>query len=283
MSAGGHQHDRRRRGDRRGGGGGHGATGDERWLLTYSDMITLLMALFIVMWSISAVNKSKFDQLRTSLHQAFTHEKVLDGGRSVLESDGADKTSAQPVVPNDPVAQRVNELRRIEQAAVRKDLESLQRVREQIEAYARAHGFSGQLRTSLDERGLVVRLLTDKVLFDTGRAVVKPAGLPLLRQIGALLRSPPITNPVRVEGNTDNVPIHTDRFRSNWELSTARATAVLQVLLHVGVSPSRLSAAGYADQHPAATNATAGGRKLNRRVEIVVLRHSYARREGIVG
>ena len=277
MSAGGH--DRRRRSDRRDGGDSHGA--DERWLLTYSDMITLLMALFIVMWSISAVNKSKFDELKTSLHQAFTHEKVLDGGRSVLQSDGNDTSSAQPIVPSDPVAQRMNELRRIEQAAVRKDIESLRRVREEIEAYARAHGFSGQLRTSLDERGLVVRLLTDKVLFDTGRAIVKPDGLPLLREIGGLLRSPRITNPVRVEGNTDDVPIHTARFRSNWELSTARATAVLQVLLHVGVSPARLSAAGYADQHAAASNATAAGRKLNRRVEIVVLRHSYAKREGI--
>jgi chemotaxis protein MotB len=254
----------------------------ERWLLTYSDMITLLMALFIVMWSISAVNKSKFDELKQSLHQAFTHEKVLDGGRSVLESDGADRSSAQPIVPNDPVAQRVAKLdRAFADAAERADVENLRRVQRQIESYAREHGFSGQIRTSLDERGLVVRMLTDKVLFDTGKAVVEPEGMPLLHEIAGLLRGPKITNPVRVEGNTDTVPIHTAQFRSNWELSTARATAVLQVLLHGGVLPTRLSAAGYADQHPAASNGSAAGRKLNRRVEIVVLRHAFARQEGI--
>jgi len=109
--------------------------------------------------------------------------------------------------------------------------------------------------------------------------VVKRRSFPLLAHIARLLVSRRIENPVRVEGNTDNVPISTPEFPSNWELSAARATAVLAKLLAHGVPPFRLSVAGYADQRPVASNATAAGRHLNRRVELVVLRRSLARSE----
>jgi chemotaxis protein MotB len=120
----------------------------------------------------------------------------------------------------------------------------------------------------------VIRLLTDQVLFDTGEARLKSRALPLLDRIAGLLAGGGVVNPVRVEGNTDDVPIATPEFPSNWELSTARADAVLQVLLAGGVSPARLSVAGYADQRPLAANGTAAGRARNRRVELVVLRRA---------
>ena len=141
-----------------------------------------------------------------------------------------------------------------------------------MQSYAAAHGFSGLIKTSIDQRGLVIRLLTDKVLFDSGHAELKATGTPIMLEVSHLLETTKFSNPIRVEGNTDNVPISSPMFLSNWELSTARADAVLQFFLHHGVAESRLSVAGYADQNPIAPNDTAAGRALNRRVDVVVLR-----------
>jgi chemotaxis protein MotB len=250
---------------------------DERWLLTYSDMITLLMALFIVMWSISSVNISKFDQLKASLKSAFSG-KVLPNNDSVLTGQTApfdqQGSPVSPISVNQPAFKMQSIQQQLSQSAQRADLENLRHIQQQVNAYARAHGLSGQIKTSIDERGLVVQLLTDEVLFDSGQAVLKSRSLPLLGEIASLLQKDGIVNPVRVEGNTDNVPIHSGAFRSNWELSTARADAVLEYLLSHGIKPSRLSVAGYADQKPVASNATAAGRSLNRRVNLVVLRRA---------
>jgi chemotaxis protein MotB len=164
----------------------------------------------------------------------------------------------------------------IDRAADKQDLDNLRRIQAQVNAYARTHGFAGLIRTSIDERGLVIRLLTDELLFDTGRADLKTRSLPLLARISSLLSSGDLRNPVRVEGNTDSVPISTGQFRSNWELSTARANAVLEFLLAHGVKPLRLSATGYGSVRPIAPNATAEGRAKNRRVELVVLRRALA-------
>jgi chemotaxis protein MotB len=269
---------RRRRSDHQ-----HEEHPDERWLLTYSDMITLLMALFIVMWSISSVNISKFDQLKASLHSAFSG-KVLPQNTSVLtgESSPFDRQGAEitPIAPNQPAFKMQSIEKNLDQAASRADLESLKRIQSNIEAFAKRHGFSGQLRTSIDERGLVLQLLTDEVLFDSGQAVLKDKSLPLLTEIAHLLERGGLVNPVRVEGNTDNQPIHGAYFHSNWQLSAARADAVLEYLLAKGVSQSRLSLAGYGDQRPIATNATAAGRSLNRRVNLVVLRRSTGTTQG---
>jgi chemotaxis protein MotB len=285
MSAGG-PHDRRRHP-----AGGHEEHADERWLLTYADMITLLMALFIVMWSMSAVNISKFAALKTSLKAAFSPGHVLEQDKNVLKGqpsvlDGAGP-AIQPTPPQPEAQQQTTQAQMqiqpitnpIEHAAAMQELENLRRLRAQIESYARHNGFAGQLRTSIDERGLVVRLLTDEVLFNTGEAVLQQRSFPLLDRIARLIAKE-IPNDVRVEGNTDSVPISTAEFRSNWELSTTRATAVLEELLAEGVAPARLSAAGYADQRPIASNATAAGRSLNRRVDLVVLRRYAADQKG---
>jgi chemotaxis protein MotB len=259
---------------------------DERWLLTYSDMITLLMALFIVMWSISSVNVSKFDQLKASLRSAFSG-KIVQANTSVLSGQTAPFSQAgTPVaLPRADSAMPASIAPRIaqqlDQAAAKHELDELRRVRAQIQAYAQKHGFAQRVRTSIDERGLVVQLLTDEIAFDTGRADLKSKALPLLTKIASLIARPGFVNPVRVEGNTDSQPVQGGGpFRSNWELSTARADAVLQFLLSRGVTPKRLSVAGYADQRPLATNKTAAGRALNRRVNLVVVRR-YGQDQGV--
>jgi chemotaxis protein MotB len=260
---------RRRRGDH--GGEAHA---DERWLLTYADMITLLMALFIVMWAISSTNITKFRELKQSLSQAFSgkiiagNHDILHGGPQIMEQ-GANGKQGGGQAFFDPAK---NIAQAFSQAGQKHETESLKKLQQQIESYAKSHGFSKLISTKIDERGLVVRLLTDDVLFDSGRAELHTQSLPLLDKISRLLAGGAVLNPVRVEGNTDNQPISSSEFRSNWELSTARADAVLQVLLANGVPPRRLSVAGYADQRPLSSNSSYDGRAKNRRVELVVLR-----------
>src|SRR5581483_33193 len=141
-------------------------------------------------------------------------------------------------------------------------------LRNRINAYSAAHGFANEVQAKIEARGLVISVLTDKLLFDSGQATLQTAGMPLLNEV-ALLLNIDKRHPILVEGYTDDVPIATAQFPSNWELSTARATTVVRYLIGRGVDDTRLGAAGYAYLHPIATNATASGRALNRRVEIV--------------
>ena len=127
------------------------------------------------------------------------------------------------------------------------------------------------MSTEITRRGLVIRLLTDKVLFDSGEATIKPAGKPLLKKVSSLLQVDH-DHPINVEGYTDNVPIHSPIFPTNWELSTARAASVVRLLITDDVPATRLGAVGYAQLHPIASNDSADGRSKNRRVEIVLLR-----------
>ena len=273
---------RRSRSRRR--GGAAAAHADERWLLTYSDMITLLLALFIILWAISSVNISKFDQLSASLRSAFSG-KVLPADSSILQGQSA--PFDQPGTPVQPITQQqsaeqifqVQSLKAqisasIAQAAGRQDEQNLQKIERRVRAYAQAHGFASSVKETIDERGLVVRLLTDRVLFASGEAVLEQLAFPILGEIAGLLAAPGIPNDVRVEGNTDAVPIHSGQFQSNWELSSARADAVLEFLLAHGVSAGRLSATGFGAERPLASNATEAGRATIRRVEIIILRHA---------
>jgi len=145
------------------------------------------------------------------------------------------------------------------------------RPKAQIDAYAQAHGFGNAVQTTVSRNGLTIRVLTDKLLFDSGDATLKPAGLPLLTKVAQLLNVER-THPITVAGHTDNQPIATGQYHTNWQLSTDRATNVVLYLISQGVTPTRLGAAGYADLHPIASNATAAGRAENRRVEITLQR-----------
>jgi chemotaxis protein MotB len=270
--------------------GGGEVENEERWLLTYSDMITLLMALFIVLWAISSVNISKFQQLKASLNSAFS-AKVLPASTSILS--GQTSPFEQPGSPIQPLEQSVSPSSAVvtvqsvaQQISARisasiaakasqQDESNLRHIQQLVRQFARQNGLTAIVKTQIDERGLVLRLLTDKVLFASGQATIEPAGIPLLTDIANLLAAPDIPNPVRVEGNTDNQPIHSARYPSNWELSSARADAVLEFLLSGHVSAGRLSATGYGDVNPIASNSTAAGEAANRRVDIIILRRSF--------
>ena len=270
---------------------------EERWLLTYADMLTLLFALFMVLFSISSVNISKYQVLQQSLKAAFSGS-ILPGGRAILQS-GSESTSAHtpataevpsivPLVPT-PTSRSSSSTGSANNAATKpmssaqlqaalnsmsasiSEQDSFLALKAKLDAYAKAHGFGNKVQTVIQRRGLVVRVLTDNLLFDSGSATLQPGADQLLTEVAQLLNLDP-THPITVEGHTDNQPIATAQFPSNWELSTARATNVVRFLISRGVNRYRLGAVGYADLHPIASNATAAGRAHNRRVEIVLMR-----------
>jgi chemotaxis protein MotB len=263
---------RKRRGA---GGGGHDGP-DERWLLTYADMITLLMALFIVMFAISSVNTSKFDALQKSLKEAFSGN-VVPGGEAVLQTGGNPKGQEQPKVQPpipaiQPLIQKEFDKQQKKRAGQQgSEDEQFKQTKKNIDDYAKQHKLNKKVSTEITRRGLVIRLLTDGVLFDSGEAKIKPGAMPLMQKIGGLLQVDQ-EHPINVEGHTDNVPIHSSQFPTNWELSTARASSVVRLLIADNAPADRLGAVGYAQLHPLASNTTAGGRSRNRRVEIVLLR-----------
>jgi chemotaxis protein MotB len=292
------------RGRRHHGGAEEGS--GERWLLTYADMITLLMALFMVLFSISSINISKYQTLQKSLKAAFSGN-ILPGGKAIAQQGSTDNASQTPASVElqaiEPVAtQGSSSLQNstlrgaststststssssastatstnaaaaaLRQAANQKQAAEFARIKQEIEAYAKAHGFAKSVTATIEARGLVIRVLTDDLLFASGQASLEGRAGGLLSEIAQLLNVDE-THPISVEGNTDNVPIHSSQFPSNWELSTARASTVVRFLIAHGVSASRLTASGNAEQHPFDSNATAAGRARNRRVEIVMRR-----------
>lgn len=245
---------------------------DERWLITYADVLTLMFVLFMVLFSISVVNTSKFEILKESLQDAF-NGGLTGGGTGVLTtSQGSPSpvvdTPAGRIAPEVPSVGGVN----LMEASAGQVLETsqLEAAREAIESKLEATGLADKVKLEVNERGLGVRLETDGVLFDSGRAVLRPEGQRIIVPIAASLRALP--NPVRVEGHTDDAPIATSQFPSNWALSGVRAAAVVQTMQSAGIPEGRLQVAGYGESRPVADNGTAAGRAANRRVEIYVLR-----------
>lgn len=281
-------------GGRRRGGGHKEEESSERWLLTYADMITLLMALFMVLFSISSVNISKVQVLQKSLRAAFSGD-ILPGGKGITKP-GATASSShfpssidlQAIVPvtantastlqSSSTHGAASSQAAASASAAERQEQLFGQIKHELEAYAQDHGFAKKVQTTIEARGLVIRVLTDELLFASGQASLSPRSDALLAEIAQLLQLAE-GHPVAVEGNTDNVPIQGGAYPSNWELSTARASTVVRFLVGRGVVPSRLTAVGYAEQRPVASDATPAGRALNRRVEIVVKRVDTAESE----
>ncbi|QGN58015.1 flagellar motor protein MotB [Nostocoides sp. HKS02] len=269
-----------------------GHENSERWLLSYADMITLLMALFIVLFAISQVDQAKLIALSSGLDQYFGEPAsktastgILDGspqaavdghavspnpsatGDPIVPSPGGAAAPSAPQAQAGATALSAAQAQAAARAQAARQQQDLAAVRARIAAALAAKGLSGAVQFEERDHGLVVNVVTDRVLFDLGEASLRPEGRGVLDAVVPALRGLP--NALTVEGHTDNVPI-AGRYASNWELSTERATTVLRYLLTRGVPGSRVSAAGYADQRPLSTNATAAGRARNRRVAIVV-------------
>lgn len=249
----------------------------EAWVIPYADMLTLLMALFLVLFAVGRTDLEKFKKLAESFRAEFGgnsskaislggtgEELVGSGGGGILSGDVSPESTTTTISPADQALAE----KEAAQAAAQEAVDSLGGVEEAVQQAAELAGLGDKVGLSIDARGLIVTIVTDQVLFPSGSADLDPSGYEILDIVAQALAAVP--NDIGVEGHTDSRPISNNRYRSNWELSTARATSVLQYLVSHGIASSRLSATGHADMMPVADNATAEGAAQNRRVEIVV-------------
>jgi chemotaxis protein MotB len=235
----------------------------DRWLVSYADFITLLFAFFVVLYSAAQADKKKQMQVAESIDSAFRALGIFaDSTRHPANGSSGSSSTDKPFMPmNIVMGEDV-----LAPAKVRDDLDHIRRELEQtLSNQVATHTVSIQMGRD----GLVISL-REAGFFPSGSATPKPETLVTLRQIAAALSRTPYD--LRIEGHTDNTPMHSAEFDSNWELSAARATHVARIFLDMKAMPAaRLSAAGYAEFHPVASNDTAEGRAQNRRVDLVVL------------
>lgn len=248
----------------------------ERWLVSYADMITLLFCLFILLYAMSKLNESKFQQLSHSLAKAITHEDnaMLPGTAPDVETDDQGKVLAVGNVmsrnqkpprapspePSPTETEEAREQRRLQSIAL------------DIEGRIKQAGLGNAVSTVVEDEGLIIRIRHDRILFDLGDASVRPEGARIVRIVGGALRK--VLNGIRIEGNTDDLPLLPGgRFQNNWELSAMRATNVAEILIRdIGLSPHRVSVLGHGQFKPTVPNSTETNRQLNRRVELCILR-----------
>lgn len=220
--------------------------GAPEWMSTYGDMVTLLLCFFVLLFSFATLDIQKFKAISQSMSGSLG---VLDSGVTL---------SMEPLVnsfPSDSPTEEVEEFKKLY---------------EQMNEYIKENNLESSITLRLDERGLLVRFMDD-VLFDSGKADLTPKAREIINKVAEIIRQN--DKNIRVEGHTDNVPINTFRFPSNWELSTTRAVNVVKYLIEEeGIEAKRMSASGYSDQHPVDDNSTSGGRQKNRRVDMVILR-----------
>lgn len=244
---------RRRREDRQ---GESGHDDHNRWLVSYADFITLLFAFFVVMYSLSSINEGKYRLLSDSIVQAFRNLSVNEGGEFI---ELPPVLPVQPIVP--PRRDEGAEARR-RQAAAR-----MHGMAEEIRRVLAPLTRAGRVNVSEGAFGISVEI-NASLLFAPGDAALGAGAVTALRAVAQVLA--PVGFPITVEGHTDNLPIRTYRYPSNWELSAVRASSVARLFIDSGVAPDRLTAAGYADQRPVADNGSEEGRARNRRVTILI-------------
>lgn len=273
---------------RRSGGDEEEHVNADRWLISYSDMITVLMALFIVLFAISQVDQDKYIALRQSLAAGFQDgsaaTSVLDGTSGVMDASsiaenrsqasgtagivtadaGLGEQGSAPAPSSDPQAVDPAVL-----AAAQAEAGHLEQVRSQIAAQLAAAGLAESVRFRIDERGLTIGLVADDVFFAQGSAELTPTARAVLDVAGPTLVA--LSEQVSVEGHANWVPV-SGRYPTNWELSSDRATQVLRRLVEAdGMPGSRIQAVGYGDQRPLVEGSTQDALVTNRRVDLVVL------------
>jgi chemotaxis protein MotB len=250
----------------------------ERWLVSYADFITLLFAFFVVLYSSSQVDKKKVGKLALAIQVAFQEMGVFQASTTKVPVDVRDPMPFSSVQAIENVARTasIGQITSHPEGGLGSGVENgdLAQLQKVLENTLAAEIKSKEIAIHRDPDGLVISL-REAGFFESGSARMKSTSQATFDRIATLLRQHGCT--IRVEGHTDTVPIHNTQFSSNWELSVSRATEIVRLLIvRDGYLPGRLSAAGYAEFHPVASNATAEGRSLNRRVDVVVLREEAA-------
>lgn len=265
----------------------------ERWLISYADFITLLFAFFVVMYSISQVNDSKYRVLSETFVEAFNQPNDAQSNpiptaqttpsNDVITPIEMGKTATEQAVSSEPIAIISDQSPNDTTPAVIDPATEKEPVKTSDELTQISDLVSEKFSQLMDEQLIQVSSnelwlqieLKDSILFPSGNADPSAQALAIFDEIAGILKN--YSNPIQVEGFTDNVPINSTRYPTNWELSSARASAIVKVLASKGVAPERLAAVGYGEFQPVATNITAEGRAQNRRVAIMVAKRKMDR------
>ena len=235
---------------------------DESWLLPYSDLLTLLVALFIVLFAMSDVDATKYRELAG----IFRNEFSSGGGSGILEQQ------MDPIAPMPPEQQKENEEDEETEAKRNSagELQQLQGVQEEINTYIATNSLTENLSTELTDEGLIITIVNE-VFFDPGSAEVKDDGAEVAREVSNLLITEP-PHQVVISGHADDVPMHNEEFASNWELSVTRSLNFMRLVLENSrLDPTLFSAKGYGEYKPIVPNTSAENRAKNRRVEVLIL------------
>lgn len=248
----------------------------ERWMVSYADFITLLFAFFVVMYSMSSVNEGKYRVLSTAIEAAFApvadKNAIPSGSSSVIGLDTLASVTIQPIKLDMPVVPKDASAALSEE--IIKERQLLNNVSIQFQAALKP--FMDQNQVAVKQHDFWVELeMNSELLFLSGESEVSNEAYPMLKKVAEVVSGFP--NMINVEGYSDNVPINTVKFPSNWDLSSARATSVVRELIKDKISPERLAAVGYGEFHQIADNATEAGRFKNRRVVLLVMSQAFSR------
>ncbi len=234
-----------------------------RWLLTYADLVTLLLATFVILFATATQSKAIVQEIKAQIRAVFG---PIVGNTAILQSSAANAGEHYKILPGEPEEGGPGGPKK--PPPVEGKGGDIQGKIVQIQHQLGAN----KVQIRKEARGLVVSLLTDKVLFDLGDIHIKKEMIPVLDAIGDVLLHNP-QNKIAVEGHTDDLSIHTNKYPGNWELSALRATEVVKFFVtQRGLDPSRFSAAGYAEYQPLVPNVSEANRRMNRRVDIVILK-----------
>ena len=261
---------RRKSHDGGGGGGGHGG-GDSRWLVTYADLLTVLMVLFLVLWLISSIDLKKFEHFKSGLGD-FGNKAAQESGEAMGTTGSGEvvETTTTTTIEGEPVEATTTTVPSGDIPGASLTNAQLTAVANEIENALSAAGYANGSGIKLEKRGLVVSVSTDGVLFDSGRAELTAQGRLVISAIAPSLAI--IANHIVIEGHTDVRPISGRSGYDNWQLSADRAVSVLKLLqTDFGLAPDRMGAAGYGEYQPLDPAGTVEALAKNRRVEIVVM------------
>ncbi len=224
----------------------HEEEGGEAWLLPYSDLMTLLLAVFIVLFAVSQVDVEKAQAMSDQFS-----ESMMTEGYNLSHMQEQMEAPAKPV----------------------SEADQMEALKAELDAKLKSENMTASVKTSIDKRGLVISL-NNAVFFDPGSAEIKPELRDTLLEIGEMITV--MDNFIRIEGHTDNVPMNSSTYPSNWDLSTARAANVVRLFYNnTNAAPERLIAVGYGEYRPIADNSTEEGRSKNRRIDIILLSDKY--------
>ncbi|OAB43611.1 flagellar motor protein MotB [Paenibacillus glacialis] len=248
----------------------HEEHADESWLLPYADLLTLLLALFIVLYSMSATDAKKFEEMSEAFNAAFTSGTGVLDYKSPISS--TQPTSQATATQNDKDITSKKDKKKDQQALlIKQEQIDLEKLKKQMDQYIQKSGLTNQLDTKLNQSQLMITI-SDTALFASGKANVKPESKQLAAAISEMLQQFPDYEVV-VSGHTDNIPIYNIDYESNWDLSSARALQFLKILLlNTNLDPKKFTPVGYGEYHPIAENSTAVNRAKNRRVEVSLIR-----------